>query len=170
MATHSSILVWRIPQIEEPCGPLSIGSQRIGHNWSNLAHANHWSKYIWLSCQMCIHTCVCLCVCVAKVILALAGNFFHSYCPRFLRTVKWQEVCCLWFFSSLGQSSKWLKSQPLREPLASGLGYSLAQPMSRPMRKKSLFERAASSPEKGLPPPGELCETVAWEFHLFAKF
>ena len=32
MATHSSILAWRIPQTEEPGGLESIGSQRVGHN------------------------------------------------------------------------------------------------------------------------------------------
>ena len=32
MATHSSILAWRIPCIEEPGGLQSIGSQRVGHN------------------------------------------------------------------------------------------------------------------------------------------
>ena len=32
MATHSSILAWRIPWTEEPGGLLSMGSQRIGHN------------------------------------------------------------------------------------------------------------------------------------------
>ena len=32
MATHSSILVWRIPWTEEPGEPLSMGSQRVGHN------------------------------------------------------------------------------------------------------------------------------------------
>ena len=32
MATHSSILAWRIPWKEEPGGLYSIGSQRIGHN------------------------------------------------------------------------------------------------------------------------------------------
>ena len=31
MATHSSILAWRIPWKEEPGGLYSIGSQRIGH-------------------------------------------------------------------------------------------------------------------------------------------
>ena len=33
MATHSSILAWRIPGSEEPGGLQSIGSQRVGHNW-----------------------------------------------------------------------------------------------------------------------------------------
>ena len=32
MATHSSILVWRIPWTEEPRGLQSIGSQRVGHD------------------------------------------------------------------------------------------------------------------------------------------
>ena len=32
MATHSSILVWRIPWTEEPDGLQSMGSQRVRHN------------------------------------------------------------------------------------------------------------------------------------------
>ena len=32
MATHSSILAWRIPQTEEPRGLQSMGLQRVGHN------------------------------------------------------------------------------------------------------------------------------------------
>ena len=32
MATHSSILAWRIPRTGEPGGLQSIGLQRVGHN------------------------------------------------------------------------------------------------------------------------------------------
>ena len=32
MATHYSILAWRIPWTEEPVGLLSMGSQRVGHD------------------------------------------------------------------------------------------------------------------------------------------
>ena len=32
MATHSSILAWRIPWTEEPGGLQSVGSQRVEHN------------------------------------------------------------------------------------------------------------------------------------------
>ena len=32
MATHSSILAWRIPGTEEPGGLQSLGSQRVGHD------------------------------------------------------------------------------------------------------------------------------------------
>ena len=34
MATHSSILAWRIPGSEEPGGLLSMGSQSVRHNWA----------------------------------------------------------------------------------------------------------------------------------------
>ena len=32
MATHSSVLAWRIPGTEEPSGLLSMGSHRVGHD------------------------------------------------------------------------------------------------------------------------------------------
>ena len=32
MATHSSILAWRIPWTDKPGGLKSMGSQRVGHN------------------------------------------------------------------------------------------------------------------------------------------
>ena len=38
MATHPSILAWRIPWTEEPCGLESMGSQRVRHNWATHAH------------------------------------------------------------------------------------------------------------------------------------
>ena len=37
MATHSSVLAWRIPWTEEPGRLQSMGSQRVGHDGSNLA-------------------------------------------------------------------------------------------------------------------------------------
>ena len=36
MATHSSVLAWRIPGTGEPGGLPSMGSHRVGHNWSDL--------------------------------------------------------------------------------------------------------------------------------------
>ena len=39
MATHSSVLAWRIPGMGEPGGLPSMGSHRVGHNWSDLAAA-----------------------------------------------------------------------------------------------------------------------------------
>ena len=39
MATHCSILAWRIPGMGEPGGLPSMGSHRVGHDWSDLAAA-----------------------------------------------------------------------------------------------------------------------------------
>ena len=53
MATHSSILAWEIPWTEEPGRLQSIGSQRVGHNWSDFTYT-HWvalsgcnRKFLW---------------------------------------------------------------------------------------------------------------------------
>ena len=40
MATHSSVLAWRIPGTGEPGGLPSMGSHRVGHDWSDLAAAS----------------------------------------------------------------------------------------------------------------------------------
>ena len=51
MATHSSILAWRIPWTEETGGLWFIASQRVRHDWSDLAHRHahpqerSWSRY-----------------------------------------------------------------------------------------------------------------------------
>ena len=39
MATYSSVLAWRIPGTGEPGGLPSMGSHRVGHDWSDLAAA-----------------------------------------------------------------------------------------------------------------------------------
>ena len=39
MATHSSVLAWRIPGTGEPDGLPPMGSHRVGHDWSDLAVA-----------------------------------------------------------------------------------------------------------------------------------
>ena len=39
MATHSSVLAWRIPGTGEPGGLRSMGSHRVGHDGSDLAAA-----------------------------------------------------------------------------------------------------------------------------------
>ena len=39
MAAHSSVLAWRIPGMGEPAGLPSMGSHRVGHDWSDLAAA-----------------------------------------------------------------------------------------------------------------------------------
>ena len=73
MATLSSILAWEIPWTEEPGGLQSIGSQRVEHNWSDLAHMH---AYNFIKAEFCIsihavekkiicqNICAYICVCV----------------------------------------------------------------------------------------------------------
>ena len=44
MATHSSVLAWRIPGMGEPGGLPSMGWHRVGHDWSDLAAAGAGSR------------------------------------------------------------------------------------------------------------------------------
>ena len=59
MATHSSVLAWRIPGAGEPGGLPSLGSHRVGHDWSDSAaaaaaqgrlvsHDSHPADPLWL--------------------------------------------------------------------------------------------------------------------------
>ena len=47
MATHSSVLAWRIPGTGEPGGLPSMGSRRVRHYWSDLAAAAAGSADVW---------------------------------------------------------------------------------------------------------------------------
>ena len=42
MATHSITLAWKIPWTEEPGRLQSMGSHRVGHDWSDLAAASEY--------------------------------------------------------------------------------------------------------------------------------
>ena len=66
MATHSSVFAWRIPWTEAPGGLLSIGSQRVRHDWSNLPFMHslstlyctrHWTKQyiVWFTLRIMCH-------------------------------------------------------------------------------------------------------------------
>ena len=46
MATHSSVLAWRIPGMGEPGGLPSLGSHRVRHDWSDLAAAAAVSPHL----------------------------------------------------------------------------------------------------------------------------
>jgi len=88
MATHSSILAWRIPGTGEPGGLPSMGLHRIGHDWSNLAAAAAaWSLLYWdswgsdysFSCLLIIYCCY-LCFLIISV-------FWESFICWFLSVI-----------------------------------------------------------------------------------
>ena len=61
MATHSGVLAWRIPGTGEPGGLLSMGSHRVGHDWSDLAaaaaavHSSLLWPFVFLWSQLQLH-------------------------------------------------------------------------------------------------------------------
>ena len=48
MATHSSVLAWRFPGMAEPGGLSSMGSHRVGDDWSDLAAAAAAKKWVFV--------------------------------------------------------------------------------------------------------------------------
>ena len=63
MATHSSVLAWRTPGTGEPGGLPSMGSHRVGHDWSDLAAvaaASSWKchffcPYYYFCCHVAVY-------------------------------------------------------------------------------------------------------------------
>ena len=51
MATHSSVVAWRVPGTGLPGGLPSLGPHRVGHDWSNLAAAAMFKMKVAQSCR-----------------------------------------------------------------------------------------------------------------------
>ena len=73
MATHSSVLAWRTPETGEPGGLPSMGSHRVGHDWSNLAAAAVTVQTIDLSLARKQD--------MSRLFLNLWGSYFPTKCP-----------------------------------------------------------------------------------------
>ena len=88
MATHSSVLAWRIPWTEKPGRLQSMGSHRVGHEWSDLAAAaagDIWKKVVSLvpSPQSCLTLC-------NPMDCSMPGFPVHQQLPEFTHThVHW---------------------------------------------------------------------------------
>ena len=79
MATHSSILAWRIPWTEEPGGLQSMGSQRVGHDRVTHAFLHLWKgQHVILACSLTSSSC-----------LTLHGILYP-------RVSCWGTACSLW--------------------------------------------------------------------------
>ena len=75
MVTHSSILAWGIPRTEEPGEPQSVGSQRMGHDWSDLALMHATISWAWLYVK-CIS-----CIIYSSEKYCKQSPFYRSLCP-----------------------------------------------------------------------------------------
>ena len=89
MATHSSVLAWRIPGMGEPGGLPSMGSHRVEHDWSDLAAAAGYQFFLsW----------------IVPFVLYLKSHFHTQGHLRFLlwlTSVVSYMVLCLTFRSSM---------------------------------------------------------------------
>ena len=89
MATHSSILAWRIPWTEEPGGLQSMGSQRVRHDWSDLTctYAIYWeilkllSMWVSVSLRKLLTTLSCGMPLKSGVSLAVVYGLCHYFTP-----------------------------------------------------------------------------------------
>ena len=77
MATHSSVLAWRILGTGEPGGLPSLGSHRVGHDWSDLAAA---------AVMLIIFSCTVFC--------EVSVQAFHLFLwVVYLLVTELQEIC-----------------------------------------------------------------------------
>ena len=85
MATHTSILAWRIPWAEESGGIQSMGLQRVRHYWSNLECMHAWM--IAAAAAKSLQSCPALCD-------PIDGSLPGSSVPGILqaRTLEWVAI------------------------------------------------------------------------------
>ena len=89
MATHSSVLAWRILRTEEPGGLLSMGSHRVRHDWSDLAaaaaHTHTYAHYLLFIHSSvdgpwgCFHNSPFVCVCACVLSLLVVSNSLRPH-------------------------------------------------------------------------------------------
>ena len=77
MATHSSVLAWRIPGTGEPGGLPSMGLHGVGHDWSDLAAAAAALRGLWFPQSIMFHcnmrTCYNVGLCSGTVLFPGLG-------------------------------------------------------------------------------------------------
>ena len=85
MATHSSVLAWRIPEMGEPSGLPSMGSHRVGHDWSNSSSSSSRMTLNWNAC-ICwfMHSFICMFLSFIQYLLngnyvAVVQSFSHVW-------------------------------------------------------------------------------------------
>ena len=109
MAPHSSVLAWRIPGTGEPGGLPSMGSHRVGHDWSNLAAAATSAVAAY---KQKYHICVCINIrisiiwsqkevkaksCYIGTILRMPQEYHRNYWSQTLESsYTWRGKRCDW--------------------------------------------------------------------------
>ena len=103
MATHSSILAWRIPGMGEPDGLLSLGSHRVRHDWSDAtaaAAACEWNPFLLLWAHS-INNTYCLTIDSlwdARQILFYTLGLGFPICKGYFVSVVVYSLSRIWLF------------------------------------------------------------------------
>ena len=87
MATHSSVLAWRIPGTGEPGGLPSTGSHRVRHDWSDLAAAAAAAADRGICLFLSLHSLFSIDMFPSGFFL-FTVFFWKIQCPKFLRWSK----------------------------------------------------------------------------------
>ena len=108
MATHSSVLVWRIPGMEEPGWLPSTGSHRVGHDWRDLAAAFVLNTFLLPPVELTQNSVV-----MQKGQVRESLNFIYfpvvSYCQLSNWNVKKKIFPCHYIFSlATSMEQNWL--------------------------------------------------------------
>ena len=121
MATHSSILAWRIPWTEEPGGLLTMGLQRVRHDWHDLAAAAA-VNYLKKEKHKKIHAQPSKCTALISGIVRINKNSCFQAGLVILQKVPEKEITvlrgylCFWSCSRMIQNStlwhKWNRHDP----------------------------------------------------------
>ena len=143
MATHSSVLAWRIAGTAEPGGLPSMGSHRVGHDWSDLAPAAACIYLIYMHHTLCIPEVLfvnvdCLglyrsmaslrscregppstCGVQASRCRGFLGKPRAPRCPGFRNHGMWAQQ--LWVLDSRAQAHLWLAANRLSYSTACGV-------------------------------------------------
>ena len=119
MATHSSILAWKIPWTKEPGRLQSMGSQRVWHDWAT----SQFSA---------VHSCPTLC---NPMDWSTPGLHLHHQPPEFLKLISIQSVmpsnhlilcCSLPLPPSVFLSIRVFSNEPIRWPKYWSFSFSIS--------------------------------------------
>ena len=127
MATHSSILAWKIPWMEEPGRLQPMGSQRVGHDWATSLHYTYhvpththwnvtqplkqWNNVICSNMDCCRCSVTQLCLTLCDPMDCSMPVFPVPYClPEFAQThIHWVDD------GPRDDYTKWSKSNQQRQ-------------------------------------------------------
>ena len=116
MATHSSILSWRIPWTEKPGRLEPIGLQRVGHDWSDLVYhlplscllQPHWPSFSSPQFRSWANKLYFLCLTALLLTRQIAGFFFLSLSLDFnVVPCPYRALLCQLFSSFSAHTNLW---------------------------------------------------------------